>query len=248
MNDIFTRLKAYSDRLGLVYGTEDLSLFLYSLVKMHKPQQVLELGTGCGVTTCWMAQALKENGSGKITTVDDGSQWPTILTAADSGLTEEERKHTDYPEFMQNVLKDFALESIVECVHAHVPPFPKADSPYDFIFSDFAHGPTDIIQQLVNLLPRMAPVCSLLIDSASTHHPSYLMLETLIPQLNQGKIPQSIWSVWPEEIQQTMTTYVQNSRFTLIHLTEVKNRAQNSTAWIKIEPVDIRPYPATSFH
>ena len=38
---------------------------------------------------------------------------------------------------------------------------------------------------------------------------------------------------------------VANKRFTLVHLTEVKDRDQNSTAWLKIEPLDILPHPAT---
>ena len=34
-------------------------------------------------------------------------------------------------------------------------------------------------------------------------------------------------------------------RFTLVHLIERRAREQNSTAWIKIEPVDHLPHPLT---
>ena len=34
-------------------------------------------------------------------------------------------------------------------------------------------------------------------------------------------------------------------RFTLVHLIERQAREQNSTAWIKIEPVDYLPHPHT---
>ena len=39
-----------------------------------------------------------------------------------------------------------------------------------------------------------------------------------------------------------------SSRYTLMHMVERKARVQNSTAWLKIEPVDLRPYPAAPFH
>ena len=34
-------------------------------------------------------------------------------------------------------------------------------------------------------------------------------------------------------------------RFTLMHLVERRARKQNSTAWIKVEPVDYVPHPMT---
>jgi hypothetical protein len=61
--------------VGEIYGTEDKSLFLYSLVKMQKPENIVEIGTGLGVSSFWMAHALKENGSGHVWTVDNGTQW-----------------------------------------------------------------------------------------------------------------------------------------------------------------------------
>ena len=41
---------------------------------------------------------------------------------------------------------------------------------------------------------------------------------------------------------------VRRSRYTLMHMVERKARVQNSTAWLKIEPADLRPYPAAPFH
>ena len=41
---------------------------------------------------------------------------------------------------------------------------------------------------------------------------------------------------------------VQRSRFRLMHLLEARDRAQNSTAWISIEPVDVIPTAATFLH
>ncbi len=44
--------------------------FLYALVRLMKPQTVLELGTGYGVSARFIAEALKANGHGKLTTVE----------------------------------------------------------------------------------------------------------------------------------------------------------------------------------
>ena len=49
----------------------------------------------------------------------------------------------------------------------------------------------------------------------------------------------------PEERAQDLASAVRSRRFTLVHLTEVKDRDQNGTAWIKIAPIDIVPYPRT---
>jgi hypothetical protein len=45
--------------------------FLYSMVRIMKPKEVLETGTHCGISSTYMGLALKENGlGGKITTLD----------------------------------------------------------------------------------------------------------------------------------------------------------------------------------
>ena len=59
-------------------------------------------------------------------------------------------------------------------------------------------------------------------------------LELLVPQLNAVK--------------EALREQVRNSRYTLMHMVERKARVQISTAWLKIEPVDLRPYPTAPFH
>lgn len=68
-------LREWSDVAGAVYGSEDQAQLFYALIKMQKPEVVLELGTALGVTSFWMAQAVKENGSGRVFTVDNGEAW-----------------------------------------------------------------------------------------------------------------------------------------------------------------------------
>jgi len=45
--------------------------FLYGLVRMVKPERILETGTHWGVSASFMGQALKENGHGKLTTIEN---------------------------------------------------------------------------------------------------------------------------------------------------------------------------------
>lgn len=44
---------------------------LYSLIRSLKPQTVVEIGSYRGYAACYMAQALKENGKGKLYCIDD---------------------------------------------------------------------------------------------------------------------------------------------------------------------------------
>lgn len=44
--------------------------FLYSLVQIMKPKEILETGTYYGISSTYMGLALKENGFGRITTLD----------------------------------------------------------------------------------------------------------------------------------------------------------------------------------
>lgn len=44
--------------------------FLYSLIRLIKPNQILETGTHYGISSTYMALALKSNNSGHITTID----------------------------------------------------------------------------------------------------------------------------------------------------------------------------------
>ncbi|MEJ1967854.1 MAG: hypothetical protein WDN03_04330 [Rhizomicrobium sp.] len=37
-------------------------------------------------------------------------------------------------------------------------------------------------------------------------------------------------------------------RFRLMHLIERRARRQNSTAWLRVEPVDWQPHPVTMLH
>jgi len=48
----------------------DVGEFLYGLVRMMKPDHILETGTGTGISAAYMALALKENARGTLSTIE----------------------------------------------------------------------------------------------------------------------------------------------------------------------------------
>ena len=83
---------------------------------------------------------------------------------------------------------------------------------------------------------------SIFIDRASTLNHSYLLLEKIIGELQNNRISNSLVDGLPKKTQDLIYRLVSKSKFTLIHLTEDDNnkvnKLQNSTSWIKIEPLD----------
>lgn len=246
------KLLVLNDVVGEAFGTEIFSLFLYSLARMHKPQTVVELGTGFGVSAAWMGLAAAENGSGHIWSVDDCSQLQTdyfrdrMLALAKAGFDGfQELGPADYhpclietldlADQVTHVRRTIDLEE-----SAHFDDYPFGDLEVDLLWSDITHGVEQMLMTLTHFLPRMAPSSSIFLDSVPSYMPSYQTLERLIKQLNSGRVPKMMldWGV--------DAGFVENREFNLVHLTKVDTgrEHQNGTSWIKIEPVDLRPYPA----
>ena len=62
-----TDYKAYNSG-----GVEvEVGEFLYGMVRILKPKRVLETGTHHGISSTYMGMALKDNGFGKLTTIDN---------------------------------------------------------------------------------------------------------------------------------------------------------------------------------
>lgn len=55
---------------GIPYIQPERGHVLYRHIQTHRPRRVLELGIGHGVSSCYMAAALDENGDGQLTCVD----------------------------------------------------------------------------------------------------------------------------------------------------------------------------------
>lgn len=249
------------ERMGWLYGSEDLCVLLYSIVKRERPSLIIELGTGLGVSTAWMAAALKENARGLIHTYDNGSHYlsdPSKRFLADmdapiSELASATSGGITFEGFIGNLMRWVGVEEHVVVHHQDIQFQEVArDKVFlqgiDLLFSDFNHAPENIQKLLGAFLPSMAPTSSIFIDSASTHRLSYLALERIVADLNRNKLPVGLTEHLSDEQFSTLARRVQGSHFRMMHLVETHSRAQNSTAWLRIEPVDIVPTNATFFH
>ncbi len=236
---MFAQLKAYTDHVGPVYGTEDFSVYVYSLIKMTRPNHVLELGTGLGIVACWAAQALKENQQGQLITVDNGQSWENH--AALSNLLGNRYAYS-YDSFVEKLIKEFDLGSYFNFVKSDIEEF-QFDRTYDMVFCDHAHSAFSVTSSLARLLPHMSMTGMLWIHSASTYYESYLTLEHIVTQLNQKRIPLTLREmINPGQLIQVMSL-VEHCRFELSHIVENKQRAQNSAAQIRMVPVDVVAHP-----
>jgi tRNA A58 N-methylase Trm61 len=238
--DRFAKLKKFTDSVGGIYGTEDLAVYLYSIVKMLRPNNVLELGTGFGSTSLWMALALQENGKGILHTVDDGSEWESLKGARDSF---GEYYNDIYYNYVVNLIDRFDLKKEMRFHHSKVETLNYCDE-YDVLFSDFSHGPFFITKLIADCLPRMSENSYIFIDSASTYHPSFLTLNAIVDSLNRGKIPRTLLELIDPNMIESFKDKVLSSHFELTHVIENKDRNQNSTAQIRILPYDnMMPQP-----
>jgi hypothetical protein len=249
-----TKLMEFSAALEFRYGSGEISSFLYSITKMHRPRVIIELGTGYGVSTFWMAQALKENGLGHIWSVDDLKNLTKSLEESDpyvAGLKKTSFSHLTGiapSKFYKSASDALGLAKYISFlkgnIHLKEPrsllSFPFSSKKVDLLFSDFSHEPDDILGVFAFFLPRMSIASSIFIDSASTCWPSYFCLENVVAMLNSGSIPDGVGG----RLSSKQKSQILSRKYSLIHLTYKGNGStQNSTAWIKIEPKDARPYP-----
>lgn len=258
MHACIERLFEIRERMGWLYGSEDLCVLLYSLVKRARPQNVVELGTGFGVSTAWIAAALKENETGVLHSYDNGSHYASdparrFLAELEGPLRALIEPGQDYPSFMRALLAwagvaDFAQVHVEDIDFAAIATAPALHGGIDMLFSDFNHSPDSIQALLGHFLPRLSSTASVFIDSASTQRLSYLTLERIVDDLNCNKIPVGLARCWAPQEASAAIDRVQRSRFRLMHLIEGRARAQNSTAWLSIEPVDVVPTVAEFFH
>ncbi len=251
------------NRIGGIYGSEDICMLLYCLIRRERPKNVVEIGAGLGVSAFWMAQAMKENGQGCIWTLDDGSHWedrkelhralaPLAGVAPFDAL---DMAQLDYPLYFNACTELLGLQDHLTFLDAHLDltdeagfteeKFPFLAQPIDFLSHDITRGPDDILDLLYLFLPRLSESASVFIDSASTSLTGYLVLERLVDQLNQSKVPRRFLLGQSERTRRQLCDLVANRRFRLMHLIERKSRPQNSTAWLKIEPNDYLPHPPT---
>lgn len=239
----FAALKEYTDRTGEYYGTVDRCVMLYSLIKMHRPKHVYEIGTGLAGSALWMAAALAEIGEGRLYVTDGGFDWGEKKWKL---LRPEEIRPT-HAEFFNALVDRFGLSEFVEFRAGRFPPFPEFAPEYDFVFSDYRHGFEDLLEVLAHFLPRMSRTSSLFIDSVPSLSGSYLMLRELMRMFERGKIPELLFQKIAPEHFERLCLFVQASEFQFIPLVEAQRRSQNAMAWLRIQPADLMPRPLARY-
>lgn len=118
---------------NIPYILPELARDLYDFILENKPAHCLELGFGHGVSSCYIAAALDELGTGRLTTVDllSAREWqdPAIETLLDkTGLGSYVtvcREQTGYTWFLQKMIYENSSDN-------------RCTPIYDFCFLDGA--------------------------------------------------------------------------------------------------------------
>ena len=173
-----TALLELRNRIGFVYGSEEIAVLLYAMIRRERPAAVLELGTGLGVTALWIAQALKENGGGRIWTLDDGSHWTDAakFQAAMNALGEAppfdalDKPALDYPTFVDCMIQLLDLGRQVTFLKDHLDltdeagftaeRWPFLARPIDMVFLDIDRKPDDILDMVNDMLKPSIDLCT----------------------------------------------------------------------------------------
>lgn len=246
--------------LGELYGSEDICLLLYTLAKREKVEVAVELGTGMGVTSAWIAAAMRENGAGKIFTYDNGSHYQEhahvkeVLASLKGPLSElaSLSQSANYKSFLQGLFDQAGVAEHVAFHQIEIGRPPVLEDlngkPIDLLFSDFDHSPMMVQKIIGAFLPYMSPTSSIFVDSASTHLPTFYALNNMVAILQNMRLPKNMAELLSDSEILAALNLIGRSKFTLTHLVERRDRAQNSTAWIRIEPVDMLPPVSSFFH
>lgn len=111
--------------------TREEGEFLYGLVRAVKPKYCVETGTHKGLSSCYIGQALKDNGFGTLDTCDPVDLYQGAAIAS-AGLREQVRYH------MRRGV-DMPLEGKI-----------------DFLFIDGFHGKQDVTDEFAHFRPHLS--------------------------------------------------------------------------------------------
>ena len=116
--------------LDLSSGLGDSAWLLHGLVRALKPERVVEIGSARGASTCYIAQALRENGAGRLRAID-----PHVKTEWN-----DEHSVDSYDQLVGN-LRALRLEAYVEVIREFSHDVaPRWKDPIDLLFIDGDHS------------------------------------------------------------------------------------------------------------
>ncbi|MDP3920719.1 MAG: class I SAM-dependent methyltransferase [Candidatus Omnitrophota bacterium] len=121
--------------------------FLFRLVRELQPMTILELGTGFGISTLYIAAASKLNGTGNITTLEGASQ-PVRIARSNFEKAGLGGNITSIHGFFQDTL-DGILATLGEV---------------DFVFIDGHHEEEPTLSYVHKILPRLSACGMIVLD------------------------------------------------------------------------------------
>ena len=137
--------------------------FLYGFIRMIKPELVLETGTNFGISAMYIAQALKDNGRGKLLSLE------RLLICK---------------EIAQNRMKILGLEDYVELILIDSRDY-KTERVYDFVFLDTE--PCYRFQEFLTVFPNISAGGFVAIHDLHPH-----MQQLNVPPGPFGIIPETL--------------------------------------------------------
>lgn len=119
--------------VGSIFANEGQRL--YDLIREHKPKKVIEIGALYGCSTTWIATALRDNGFGKLISIDHDPlawsmfnmlEWGSIVTCKIKNALEyedecdilfEDGDHTTG--FTETILKNIKAKIVIVHDYSH---------------------------------------------------------------------------------------------------------------------------------
>ena len=144
--------------------------FLYGLIRLIKPENVLETGTHKGIGACYMAKALEDNNKGQLTTIEFLQEL--------------------YAESIQR-FETVGLSSRIKAVYGDVREYDPGDTKYDLILLDTE--PDQRFNEVLKFYPYLNPGGFMFIHDLHRH-----MSQTEWPEEAHpfgwpfGKIPEAM--------------------------------------------------------
>lgn len=139
----FRRLAKADFRSGL----GNASWLLYGLVRSAQPEVCVEIGAARGKSACYMGTALKENGQGRLYSID-----PHCQTAWSEGAAAD-----SYTAFCRHVARLGLAEQVV-CVRAYAEAAAREWTlPIDLLFIDGDHTYEGVKRDWTLFAPHMRP-------------------------------------------------------------------------------------------
>ncbi|MDJ1110515.1 class I SAM-dependent methyltransferase [Macrococcus caseolyticus] len=222
-----------SKKYGNIYGSELIAQQLYVLIKREKLINVIELGTGLGVTSVWIGTALKENEKGLLNTFDNFEHSGELQRL---GIQQELVIYNNISKLKLNDVIKMNKMNINLDDEKFQENFSEMDN-IDLIFSDFSHGISDIQNIFRTFLPYLGDKMHIFIDSVPSNLEAKYYLNQLIEDFNNSKIASFIYKQTDKEMIWQSIQNILCSKFTIHHIEEKDTTHQGATTWIIIEKI-----------